>query len=42
MPTEGYTTFNDLVKGELQVSNDQLDDFIIERSDGQLHITFVW
>ena len=40
MPTEGYTTFNDLVKGELQVSNDQLDDFIIERSDGSATYNF--
>ena len=40
MPTEGYTTFNDLVKGELQVSNDLLDDFIIERSDGSATYNF--
>ena len=40
MPTEGFTTFNDLVKGELQVSNDQLDDFIIERSDGSATYNF--
>ena len=40
MPTEGYTTFNDLVKGELQVLNDQLDDFIIERSDGSATYNF--
>jgi len=40
MPTEGYTTFNDLVKGELQVLNNQLDDFIIERSDGSATYNF--
>ena len=40
MPTEGSTTFNDLVKGELLVSNDQLDDFIIERSDGSATYNF--
>ena len=40
MPAEGYTTFNDLVKGELQVLNDQLDDFIIERSDGSATYNF--
>ena len=33
-PESGTTQFTDLVKGNLAVDNDQLDDFIIERSDG--------
>ena len=32
MPEQGSTSFTDLVKGEIQVSNDQLEDFIIEIS----------
>ena len=34
MPESGTTTFDDLVKGKIEVSNEELDDFIIERSDG--------
>lgn len=33
-PQSGEVTFNDLVKGEITVSNDELDDLIIARSDG--------
>ncbi len=33
-PMEGATTINDKVQGEVTVANDQLDDFIILRSDG--------
>ncbi len=33
-PLEGYTVINDKVQGEIKVNNDQLDDFIILRSDG--------
>lgn len=33
-PVEGETTINDKVQGEVTVANDQLDDFIILRSDG--------
>jgi len=40
MPEEGSTVLNDLIKGEIQVSNDQLDDFIIERSDGSATYNF--
>ena len=40
MPQEGSTSFIDLVKGEVSVSNDQLDDFIIERSDGSATYNF--
>tara|TARA_B000000475_G_scaffold227790_1_gene192364 strand:- start:683 stop:2014 length:1332 start_codon:yes stop_codon:yes gene_type:complete len=40
MPEQGSTSFTDLVKGEIQVSNDQLEDFIIERSDGTATYNF--
>ncbi|MGN7438447.1 MAG: glutamate--tRNA ligase [Alcanivorax sp.] len=33
-PIDGQTTIHDKVQGEVTVSNDQLDDFIILRSDG--------
>ena len=33
-PKEGAVTFKDLVKGEISVSSDELDDLIIARSDG--------
>lgn len=32
-PLDGVTTINDKVQGEVSVNNDQLDDFIILRSD---------
>ena len=34
MPQEGNTAYADIVKGQIEVANEQLDDFIIERSDG--------
>ena len=34
MPKEGNTVYADIVKGQIEVANEQLDDFIIERSDG--------
>ena len=34
MPEQGITVYEDIVKGQIQVENNQLDDFIIERSDG--------
>ena len=34
MPKEGKTSYEDIVKGQIEVRNEQLDDFIIERSDG--------
>ena len=40
MPESGSTVFQDLVKGEIKVSNDQLEDFIIERSDGSATYNF--
>ncbi len=33
-PREGVVAWNDLVKGEIRVSNAELDDLIIARSDG--------
>ena len=33
-PTEGAVRFNDLVHGEIEVQNSELDDFILARSDG--------
>ena len=34
MPDQGITVYDDIVKGQIQVENELLDDFIIERSDG--------
>jgi glutamyl-tRNA synthetase len=34
IPDADSTVFNDLVKGEISVENEELDDFIILRSDG--------
>ncbi|MCB1759726.1 MAG: glutamate--tRNA ligase [Gammaproteobacteria bacterium] len=33
-PQEGEVLFEDMVKGEIRVSNEELDDLIIRRSDG--------
>ena len=33
-PQEGTTMFTDIVKGDIEVKNSELDDFIIERTDG--------
>ncbi len=33
-PIEGSISWNDLVKGEITIQNQELDDFIIARSDG--------
>ncbi|MBO9723631.1 MAG: glutamate--tRNA ligase [Novosphingobium sp.] len=33
-PREGETTINDLVQGEVTVRNEEIDDFVILRSDG--------
>ena len=35
MPKEGVTAWNDAVKGRLEVSNSELDDMIIVRTDGR-------
>lgn len=34
VPDEGLTAFHDLVVGDVEVHHDQIDDFIIVRSDG--------
>ncbi|MGA1841108.1 MAG: glutamate--tRNA ligase [bacterium] len=34
VPTDGYTAFKDLIRKKVAVSNAELDDFIIVRSDG--------
>jgi glutamyl-tRNA synthetase len=33
-PDDGYVIWNDLVKGEIKIANQELDDLIIARSDG--------
>jgi len=33
-PEQGFTAFYDLIKGAISFSNDELDDLIIQRSDG--------
>lgn len=33
-PTSGTTTFQDLTKGRISVENDNIDDYILTRSDG--------
>src|SRR3954454_13625045 len=32
-PLDGVVTWNDLVKGEISVANDELDDFVMMRAD---------
>lgn len=34
VPTEGSTTFTDLIRGDITFDNRQLDDFVILKSDG--------
>lgn len=33
-PTSGSVLWNDLIKGQIEISNDELDDLIIQRSNG--------
>ncbi|HEY6838295.1 MAG TPA: glutamate--tRNA ligase, partial [Geobacteraceae bacterium] len=33
-PTDGITAFDDLIKGRISFNNEELDDLIIQRSDG--------
>ncbi len=40
-PREGVTAFDDLVKGQISFDNDELDDLIIQRSDGTPTYNFV-
>ncbi|MDP8255393.1 MAG: glutamate--tRNA ligase [Candidatus Alcyoniella australis] len=41
MPQEGVTAFHDHVKGDIEYPNNELDDFIIVRSDGSPTYNFV-
>jgi glutamyl-tRNA synthetase len=34
MPTEGETSFNDMIKGDVTFVNEYMDDFVILKSDG--------
>jgi glutamyl-tRNA synthetase len=40
-PREGATTFDDLIKGRISFNNDELDDLIIQRTDGTPTYNFV-
>lgn len=40
-PEEGCTAFNDLIKGSISFNNDELDDLIIQRTDGTPTYNFV-
>lgn len=40
-PHEGVTAFNDLIKGPISFNNEELDDLIIQRSDGTPTYNFV-
>ncbi len=37
-PLEGHTSWQDLVKGEISIPNEALDDLIIARADGSAHL----
>ena len=39
-PLSGKTTFKDLVKGVISIENEQLDDLILQRSDGSFTYNF--
>jgi len=41
LPTEGTTVMHDMIKGEIEVSNEKLDDFVIRRTDGAPTYNFV-
>ncbi len=40
-PQDGVTAFNDLIKGPISFNNEELDDLIIQRSDGTPIYNFV-
>lgn len=40
-PLEGVTAFNDLIKGPISFNNEELDDLIIQRTDGTPIYNFV-
>ena len=39
-PLMGNTVIQDVIKGHIEFQNSELDDFIIARSDGSLHLQF--
>ena len=39
-PDNGTVSFNDYVKGEIEISNTELDDLIIARSDGSPTVSY--
>lgn len=41
LPVEGATVVHDLIKGDIEISNEKLDDFIIRRTDGTFTYNFV-
>jgi len=40
-PSDGITAFNDLIKGPISFNNEELDDLIIQRTDGTATYNFV-
>ncbi len=34
MPTEGTTTFHDVIYGDITVNNEEMEDLILIKSDG--------
>jgi len=41
LPTEGTTVVHDIIKGDVVVANEKLDDFVIQRTDGAPTYNFV-
>jgi glutamyl-tRNA synthetase len=41
LPVEGTTVVHDLIKGDVEVANTKLDDFVIQRTDGAPTYNFV-
>jgi len=41
LPIEGTTVVNDIIKGDVVVANEKLDDFVIQRTDGTPTYNFV-
>ena len=41
LPTDGTTVMHDIIKGDVEVSNEKLDDFVIRRTDGAPTYNFV-
>jgi glutamyl-tRNA synthetase len=41
LPIDGSTVVHDIIKGDVEVSNEKLDDFVIQRTDGTPTYNFV-